>query len=123
MPEYVSGLRETIRGLETLGVELDDLKDVFGGIAREAAEIIADAAPSKSGRLRASVRGNRAKNKATVQAGSARVRYAAPVNYGWPRRHIRAHEFMQAADERLGPQLVDRLEQGITDAIRKAGLE
>lgn len=136
MPTYVTGLRETVRGLERLGVDLDDLKDAFADIARQGAEEAARQAPHRSGKLAASVRGNRAKGKAVVTAGRASVKYAGPINYGWGRAHsnykhgkyatgirgaYRGNPFMQRADEVIGPRAVVLLEQGIQKAIDKRG--
>jgi hypothetical protein len=119
---YVEGLRSTVRQLEQLGVEVDDLKDVFGPIAEDGAQIASAAAPSRSGRLRASIRGNRAKNKAVIRGGSKRVPYLAPLNYGWPKRNIRGRGFMQEPDRVIGPQLAERLEAGLRDVIERNNL-
>lgn len=121
MPEYVTGLREAVRDLEKLGVDLDDLKDAFAAIASQGAEEAARFVRSRSGRLAASVRGNRAKGRAVITAGRATVRYAGPVNYGWKRRHIRGQGFLQKADAVIGPEAVTLLERGIGKAIEKRG--
>lgn len=123
MAEYVTGLRETVRELEALGVDLDDIKDAFAEIATYGAAEAGRLAPHRSGRLGSSVRGNRAKGKAVITAGRASVRYAGPINYGWPRRNIRAARFMQRADEYVGPRAVALLEAGIDKAIRKRGFQ
>lgn len=120
---YVEGLRETVKNLLALGVDLEDLKDTMAAIAAEAANVAQAHAPSRTGRLRASIRGNRAKGKAVVTAGKARVPYAAAINYGWRKRGIRGVGFMQAADRVVGPHAVSMLEDGINDAIRKRGME
>ncbi len=120
----VEGLRQTVKALEQFGVEVTDLKDVFGGIAAEGARLAKGFAPNRTGRLDASIRGNRAKNKAVVAAGNARrVPYAGPLNYGWAARGIKARLFMQRADTALQPKAVDMLDQGLTQAARKAGLD
>lgn len=136
MPEYVTGLRQAVRELEQLGVDLDDIKDAFADIANLGAAEVEKLANRRSGRLVASVRGNRAKGKAVVTVGRASVPYAGAVNYGWGRLHsnfktgkhatgIRGDyagsHFMQRADERIGPRAVDLLEVGIANAIRKRG--
>lgn len=118
----VTGLAEVVRELRSVGADLDDLKDVFAGIAEKGARLASTFAPKRSGRLAASVRGNRAKNKAVVTAGRGSVPYAGPINYGWPRRNIRASGFMQQADEQLRDEAVRDLTRGIEDVIRKAGL-
>jgi hypothetical protein len=118
----VEGLNTLVRDLERLGVEVTDLKDAFAAIASEAATKAAGFAPRRTGRLAASVRGNRSKNKAVVTAGKASIGYAVVVNYGSPKRHIAASQFMQRADEAMRPVALERINTAIQDAIRRAGL-
>lgn len=118
----VEGLNQLTRNLLTLGLEIDDLKEAFGGIAAEAAQVAAGFAPKRTGRLAASVRGNRAKNKAVVMAGRASVVYAGPINYGWPARKIAAASFMQKADEVMAPKALQALEDAIESKIKSKGL-
>lgn len=119
----VEGLRQLVRELETLGVEVGDLKDAFAAIARKGADLAASFAPQRTGRLRASIRGNRAKNKAVVRAGSARlVPYAGVINYGWRRHRIKPANFMQRADEAMRPTAAAELESAINRLISEKGL-
>lgn len=118
----VEGLRELVKALEEAGVSIDDLKEVFAGIARKGADLASSFAPQRTGALAGTVRGDRSKNRATVTAGRAAVRYAGAINYGWPKRNIAGALFMQRADEQLRDQAVEDLERGIAEAIRKAGL-
>jgi hypothetical protein len=119
MPVVVEGLREKVRALEALGVEVDDLKDAFAGIAAEGAALASRLAPRRSGRLAGSIRGNRAKGKAVVTAGRATVPYAGPINYGWRRRHIGDDLFMQRADAQLEERAVALLEENLNTAVTK----
>jgi hypothetical protein len=118
----VEGLSRLTRDLRAMGVEVADLKDVFGGLAREGADLASGFAPVRSGKLAASVRGNRSVNKAVVKAGSARVPYAAVINYGFAKRRIVASGFMQRADAVIGPEVGPRLEAEIGRLIRAKGL-
>lgn len=119
----VEGLNKAVRALVHLGADVEDLKDGFAAIATKGAEIASNLAPKRSGKLAGTVRGNRAKNKAVVTAGRAKVKYAGPINYGWSRRGIRANRFMQRADEQLQPQAVEMLETSLRKAISDAGLD
>jgi hypothetical protein len=119
----VEGLNKTIKALQGFGVEVQDLKEVFSDIAAEGARLASSFAPKASGNLAKTVRGNKAKNKAVVIAGRARVPYAGAINYGWPRRHIKAHLFMQRADAALAPRAVEMLEAGLDKAVGKVGLD
>lgn len=123
MSVEITGLREVVRAMEQLGVDLDDIKDAMAGIAARGSQIAASKAPRVSGRLAASVRGNRAKGKAVVTAGRASVPYAGAINYGWPRRNIAPALFLQNAEEELAPQAVQLLEDGVNRQIKKRGLE
>lgn len=118
----VTGLREVVRGLEQMGVDVDDLKDGFSSIASEGAALAAGFVRSRTGRLAGNVRGNRAKSKAVITAGGARVRYAGPQNYGWTRRNITAQGFMQRADAIMQTRSSVLLEDALTRAIRRNGL-
>ena len=118
----VEGLNRLVRDLQSLGLEVDDLKEAFGDIAAEGASLASSFAPKRSGALAATVRGNRAKNKAVVAAGKARVKYAGAVNYGWPKRNIKPSSFMQKADERMRPKALQALDDALEQKIREKGL-
>lgn len=118
----VSGLSATVRDLQRLGLDVDDLKGAFSAIASEGAERAAGHVRSRSGRLAADVRGNRAKGAAIVTAGRASLQYAGPQNYGWAARNIAAQGFMQKADEEMQPVAIQRLEDEINQKIREKGL-
>ena len=108
--------------MQQVGVEVGDLKDVMGDIAAEGARLASSFAPRRTGRLAQSSRGNRAKSKAVVTGGRARVPYAGAVNYGSERRGIRAALFMQRADAALAPRAVKMLEDGLDGVAKRAGL-
>lgn len=119
----VEGLNQTLTALQRFGVDAADLKDAMAEISAEGARLASSFAPTRSGRLAGSVRGNKAKAKAIVIAGRARVPYAGAINYGWPRRNIKPALFMQRADRELAPRAVELLEEGLDEAARKAGLD
>lgn len=118
----VSGLRRLIAELEGLGLDVQDLKGAMAAVAAEGARYAAGFAPRRSGALAQSVRGNRGKNRAVVAAGRAAVRYAGPINYGWPKRNIAASGFMQKADMKMRPRALRLLEAEIRKSIVKRGL-
>jgi hypothetical protein len=118
----VEGLNGLVRDLQSLGLELDDLKGAFSEIAQEGARLASSFAPKRSGALAASVRGNKAKNKAVVMAGRARVPYAGAINYGWPKRNIAPAMFMQRADEAMRPKALSALDAALVEAVKRRGL-
>jgi hypothetical protein len=119
----ITGLREKVRDLQALGVEVADLKGAFGAIAAEGATEAKGFVPVLTGTLSASIRGNKAKNKAVVTAGRARVPYAGAINYGWPARNIPGDGFMQDADQVMQPKAEARLDEELTKVIRERGLD
>lgn len=122
MTVKVEGLAKLQRQLKAMGADLDDLKDVMAAISAEGARVASGFTPRRTGRLARTVRGNRAARKAVVSAGRASVRYAGPINYGWPERNIEASGFMQRADAVMGPRATQMLEEGVSDLIREKGL-
>lgn len=119
----VEGLAKLTRDLQAAGADLDDIKDAFAQIAAQGAALAASYAPELTGALKADIRGNRAKNKAVIIAGRARLKYAGPINYGWPARNIEAAAFMQKADEELEPVALQQLEDALNRIIIRRDLK
>ena len=118
----VTGLRETISKMKKLGVEASDLKAVFERGGRIVANDAKTRAPRETGRLAASIRPSKTQNKALIRAGkpSFPTAYAVFQHYGWSARDG-SYYLVKAllANEGL---LVRTVEQGLSDAMRKAGL-
>ena len=118
----VEGLREYIRALEQAGVEVEDLKDVFGEIASESAAVAAPVVPRRTGTLAGTVRGNRAKNKAVVTIGKARTPYAGPIIWGWPARGIKASPVVPRTNQYMETRAPELLETGLGRLTEGLGL-
>src|SRR5690349_16603623 len=106
----VDGLSSVVRGLQAMGLEVEDLKDAFAKIADQGAQKAAGYAPHLTGTLAGDVRGNRAKSKAVVTAGRASVPYAGAINYGWRAHNIEPAGFLQKTDEAMQPIALRLLE-------------
>jgi hypothetical protein len=115
----VTGLKETVRDLEAVGVEVKDLRKAFRSITKEARALAIGFAPRRSGALQRSIRGSTAKNYASISAGGSAVPYAAPINYGWERRHIRGSGFMQKADAAIRPHVERDLIMAVERLLRE----
>ena len=77
---FVRGIRESVKALEAAGADAQDLKDIFiraGNIVSRATKV-----PQRTGKLANSVRVTKAKNRAGLKAGGARVPYAAVNHFG-----------------------------------------
>lgn len=120
---YVTGLREITRGLERAGVEVEELKDVMGAVATEATRVMTPYIPRDTGALRGTARPSRAKGRAIVTVGRGRITArAAPVIYGWPRRHIKSSRAVERTDEVMETRAPQILEQGWGEIAERYGL-
>lgn len=122
MAVRVEGLNRLLRDLQAFGTDVEELKDGMSAIAQEGAHVMAGFTPRKSGALHATVRGNRAKARAVVTAGRARVPYAGPINYGWKKRNIRPANFTGKTDEVMNVKAPQMLEASISNLIEKRNL-
>lgn len=81
----ITGLRETVRNLERLGVSVQDLKEAFLDISRDVVAEARGRVRVLTGAHQASIREAKTKNKAVVRAGNAGNAPAAGVlNYARP---------------------------------------
>lgn len=113
----VDGLARVVRDLERFGVATDDLKDAFGGISKDVATEAGARVRVRSGRLAATIRPARTKNKAVVRAGTAGVPYAGVVNYARP-----GDEFLTGpANEDVAGKIA-RVERELEQLISRYGL-
>lgn len=133
----IDGLNGAIRALKSLGVEVADLKAVFHAIASESAGVMAGFVDSRSGRLKRSLKPNRAQNKAIVRGGGARVVYAGAQQWGWGRGNsefktgryatgirgsFTGQHFFEKTDAVMEPRSEQMIVDGIEDLIRKYDL-
>ena len=102
-----------VDGLKALQKEIRQTEDVelkkqLRLANKEAAQVVADQAkvevPRRSGRLARSIGVQASQTSASVKAGTAaRVPYAGPIHFGWPKRNIRPQPFLyEAMDKRIG---------------------
>jgi hypothetical protein len=113
----VEGLARVVRDLERFGVSTDDLKDAFGGISEDVAEEAGARVRVLSGRLQATIRPARTKNKAVVRAGTAGVPYAGVVNYANP-----GDEFLTGPANEDTATKIARVERELEQLITRYGL-
>lgn len=84
--------------MKKAGVDLTELKATNAKVAGIVATRGRGEAPvGPTGRLAGSVRPGATKTMAVVRAGYARVPYAGPIHWGWPKRNIEAQPFLSEA--------------------------
>jgi hypothetical protein len=116
----VSGLRTTVRDLERAGADTQDMRQLIHTVGMIV--VRAATAPVRSGKLEGTIRAGRGKTKAVVRAGGARAPYAGVIHYGWPARGIQAQPFLVDALQAQRNNVLQALETGIDEILRKNNL-
>jgi hypothetical protein len=119
----VDGARELRRTLRKAGDDLADLTTAHGRIAAMVGRAALFGVPRRTGRLASTIRPAGTKTQAIVRAGLSSVPYAGPIEWGWPRRHIRPDPYVVPAAHETEPEwtriYVDAV-QAIVDRVRGA---
>jgi hypothetical protein len=116
----VTGADDVARRFGVLSHSVDDMRDVFAGVAAAIATEERAYAPKVTGRLVAGIKSSATRRAGGVTLGG--VPYAGVINYGWTRRGISPHMFAQRAADPKGPKAADELAGAIQRDINKAGL-
>ena len=111
------GLRDTLRALEAVGAEVQDLKDVLGYAAEPVVDQAKRDAPVRTGATRKSIRLVGGKTRATVRAGSARLYYVPMVHYGT--KHIRANPWLDDAADAKASEVPPRVDDALNRLIER----
>lgn len=121
---HIEGVRETVRNLEKLGVDVEDLRAAFGAISSEVVTEAQGIVPrGETGRLAGSIKPARTKNKAVVRAGTPTgVPYAGVINYGYPARGIAPTEFLTTPANRDPQRHATTIERELEALIVRYGL-
>lgn len=123
----VTGLRELVRNMERAGVEAQDIKEIMFDAGNIVAKRAVELAPVRTGRLVGNIRIGKAKNKASVKVGSARVPYARFVYFGKYDQakgglYAKANPFIFDAVKEKRQQVFDSIEEGIQGLLEKNDL-
>lgn len=117
----VEGLNETIRNLQKLGAGVEELKGAMSNIASKAAgDAQANAPVGETGKLSASVKGNKAKAKAIIKAGTKKTYYASFNE--WGTSTMTGTGFMTSAVEANAGYAANQIESELTRIIRRLDL-
>ena len=113
----VVGAQQLRRTLRAAGRDLTDLKEANARAAAFVAAASRTTAPRRSGRLAASVRGNRAAGRARVSAGGASVPYAGPIHWGWPSHNIAPQPWISEQAEQTQPVWLGMYQDDVQRAL------
>jgi hypothetical protein len=93
----VIGARELRKTMKAAGDDLGELKDAHQAVGNMVVGVARGLAPNRSGALAGSIRATRTISGVGIKAGGARIPYAGPIHWGWPKRNIRANTFLSDA--------------------------
>lgn len=113
----VDGARQLRATMKAAGVDLSDLTAVNKQTAAMVSAAAGRQAPRRSGALAATVRPAGTRTAAIVRAGTASVRYAQVIEYGWPGHNIVAQPYVVAAAHDTEPAWTSYYEQQIEKII------
>lgn len=116
----VDGLGQTVRNLGRAGADTEDMRQLIHSVGMIV--VRAASAPVRTGNLEGTIRAGRGKTKAVVRAGGAKARYAGVIHYGWPARNIVAQPFLVDALQAQRGQILEALDEGIQEILRKNDL-
>lgn len=116
----ITGLKQSIRALEKFGVQVADLKDMLFQVSQKTVDDAKALTPVRSGRLQASIRPSKAKNKVTIRGGSKAVNYASFVEYGSV--HNTAVGMVTEAITSNEQYTANKLDSEIQSLVRRYGL-
>ncbi len=111
----VEGAKQVRAGLKRAGLDVDDLKAAHKAVADMIVERSDSRAPRRSGALAADVRAAGTAREAIVRVGRARVPYAGPIHWGWPKRNIAPNPWLWTTARNLE----DRELSMYLDALQK----
>jgi hypothetical protein len=86
----VEGAANLRRTLKAAGHDLTDLTSAHRQVGQFVTDSASPRAPRRSGALASSGRPGATQTAALIRYGGARVPYARPIHWGWPRRNISA---------------------------------
>mgnify|MGYP001417864432 CR=1 FL=1 len=116
----ITGLRETLRAMEKAGADAESMRDLMHSIGMTVVQ--AANPPRVSGTLAGTPCAGRGLFMAGVRAGTAAFPYAGPIHYGWPARNIAPQPFLTAALQAQQARILDQLDDGIGDIIKRNDL-
>jgi hypothetical protein len=118
----IEGLAQLFTALKKLGAPVEAITKANQAAALPVVKTAKNIVPVQSGKLRNSIRMNRATTNVKVMAGYKRVPYANPIHWGWfldkktgVKRNIKPNPFLAKA---LGYNR-DEILKNYTDQIQK----
>ena len=120
----IEGGRQLRKTMRQAGSDLSDLKNANAQAAGIVSGRAKSWAPSRTGRLKNTVRSSGTKTAGIVRAGNNRksasgVPYAAPIHWGWKKKNIKANPFLSYSAQATEPTWIRLYENLVNQALQK----
>lgn len=115
----VEGAAELRRSLRKAEQDLGDLKETHAKVGTFVTTAAKPAAPRRSGTLAGSGRPGATATGALIRYGGARVPYARPIHWGWPKRNIRANPWAYETALKTRPQWLEIYRAGVDKVLSR----
>lgn len=112
------GLRTAASQFRAAGVDMQQLKGAYKKMAGVVKTNVGHVVPVKNGDLKRTIRASATQKSGVVRAGTKKVVYAGVINYGWPKRNIKAQNFMQNGLAMSEAEVISLYAQAIDDALK-----
>lgn len=110
--------------LKAAGRDLADLREPYLNASRKVAAAAGPRTPRRTGRLAASIRPGASRAGGVVRAGGAKVPYANPIHWGWPKRGIKAQPWLSQAAQATEPDWIKDFMEELDQAVEQiAGIK
>jgi hypothetical protein len=118
----IKGLKKLVKGLKQFDTDLsDELKTVHKAAAEDVASTARGGVPTRSGRLKGSIRTGVTAKTGIVRSGKSAVPYAGPIHFGWKKRNIKPQPFLYDALDKRRSDVVKRYLDAVTKIADKVG--
>ncbi|MFT3877423.1 MAG: hypothetical protein QM708_13520 [Propioniciclava sp.] len=115
----VEGAAQLRRTLRKAGIDISTLKAAHAQAGKIAAGGGQDQAPRRTGRLASTIRSSGTSTGSIIRAGYARVPYANPIHWGWPRRNISPNPFLTDGAQQTEPEWIEVYQAAIDEALNQ----
>ncbi len=129
--DAVVDYRQVRRSINRLtdAVDKNSAKSELKSTNLKAAKIVENKSdsmvPVLTGKLLSTLRSSGTQKFGVVRVGTARVRYAGPIHWGWPEKRIKPNPFLYDAvnDESIRSEVMQTYNKNLSKLIKKYDLD
>lgn len=115
----VEGAAQLRRTLKAAAGDVNDLKATHAKVGTFVTTAAKPETPRRTGALASSGRPGATATSALIRYGGARVRYARPIHWGWPRRNIAANPWAYETAIKTRPAWLELYQAGVNKVLAR----